>query len=270
MAKKKATKTAVAVREAPSTNLALPASWRETLAKAAKDTSASETPTSTSISFRSGVMQVGGVPVPDNTMECLVVETAYERALYEGKFDPKNIKSPICFALSLDGEDLAPHENSAHPQNETCKGCPMNEWDTAGEGRRGKACKELRRLAIIPADKIESKDDILGAEVAMAKVPITSVPNWAGYVNKVSAMYSVPYWAVFTEMSVQPHIKNQFEVSFDITDTIEDIPVLEALQTKRDLIAPFVLQPYSPSSEEDDKEEEKPAAPARRPKKRKF
>jgi len=238
-----------------STAVGLPAEWAEELAQAAKDVSAVETPSIANVSFRSGVLSIGGQPQPGNTLECIVVETAFERSLYDGPFDPNRIKNPICFALKEatkeDDAGMSPHENSLHPQNETCSGCPMNEWGSAGEGRRGKACKEVRRLALIPADKLENVDDIRSAELAMAKIPVTSVSNWSNYVHHVSAVHSVPYWAVVTKISVQPHIKNQFEVLFEVVDGVDDVEALTALKAKRQLTRPFVMAAYSRATDED-------------------
>lgn len=239
--------------------VALPAKWQEELAAAAKDESAKETPSITNISFRSGVLSFGGQPIPNNTMTAIVMQTAYERALYEGPFDPNKVKSPICFALSTDGEDMAPHDNSLHPQNETCIGCPMNEWGSAGEGRRGKACKETRRLALIPADKLESVNDIKTSELAMAKIPVTSVSNWSNYVHQVSAVHNVPFWAVVTRLTLRPHIKNQFEVFFDIAETVDDVEALEALKLKRGYVEPFVMAPYPVATEEEEAQPQKVA-----------
>lgn len=255
----------------PKTSVALPAEWATELAQAAKDESAKETPSIQNISFRSGVLSVGGQPIPGNTMTQIVVGTAYERSLYDGPFDPNKIKNPVCFALSIDGEEMAPHANSLHPQNETCKGCPMDDWGSAGEGRRGKACKEMRRLAVIPADKLESVDDIKNSELAMAKIPVTSVSNWSNYVHKVGAMLNVPFWAVITRMTVKPHIKNQFEVLFDLEDPVDDVDALTALKAKKAHVEPFVMAPYSMASEEaENVHPHTTQAPAKPAVKRKF
>jgi hypothetical protein len=263
---KAAPKTQVAVVKAAPLP-ALPDEWKKELAVAAKDASATETPSIQNLSFRSGVMSLVGTPVPGNELECIAIGTAFERCLYDGPFDPNKIKNPVCFALTFDGENGSPHENSLHPQHETCKGCPMDEWGSAGEGRRGKACKEMRRIAVIPADKVESADDILGAEMAMAKIPVTSVRNWSNYVHQISATQNRPYWSVTTKMKVSPHIKNQFEVTFDMGDTIDDGTALQALKQKRALVEPFVMAPYSMATEEP---EPPPKAPPKAITKKKF
>jgi hypothetical protein len=259
----------------PAQALALPEEWRKELAAAAKESSAVETPSVTNVSFKSGVLSIGGTPCPGNTTTAIIVGSAFERALYDGPFDANNPRNPICFALTPDGEDSAPHANSEHPQggkDGKCKGCPMDEWGSAGEGRRGKACKEIRRLALIPADKLESTEDILASELAMAKVPVTSVRNWSNYVHKVSAMLNVPFWAVVSRMSVKPHIKNQFEVLFDIEDPIEDVAALQAIKLKVTHVEPFVMAPYSSAGQAEGgaKAPAKPAGPPAPTPKRKF
>lgn len=265
MATKKAS-TAVAVAEPKKTAVALPASVLAELANEAKEASANETPSIGNLSFKSGILAYEGNPLPDNKLDCIVVGTAYERALYDGPYDPNKIKSPVCFAITADGEDGAPHANSLHPQHETCAGCPMNEWGSAGEGRRGKACKEIRRLALIPTDKLESPQDIMESELVMAKVPVTSVKNWSNYVHKVSAMFGMPYWAMVSNINLHPHIKNQFEVKFDAVEPIQEMEALEALKKKRGLVESFIMAPYSQAAEE----EEAPPPPPKASIKKKF
>lgn len=249
-----------------TTALALPAEWQKELADEAKDAAAAETPSITNVSFRAGLLTVGGNQMPDNTMTMIAIGTALERSLYDGPYDPNNVKSPVCFALSKittrdEVEPGVPHENSLYPQHPTCKGCPMDAWKSAGEGRKGKACKEYRRIALIPADKLESVDDILTSEMALAKIPVTSIGNWSNYVNRVAAIYKVPFWAVITRMTTRPHVKNQFEVLFDMADGIEDGDALGALKQKREVVESFVMAPYS-VAQEASPEDNAPATPA--------
>jgi len=241
-----------------STAVALPAEYMAQLAQDAKDTSAVETPSVSALSFKSGILAYQGQAVPVNAMQCVAVDTAFERCYYDGPYDPNKIKNPVCFVLSSDGEDEAPHGNSSAPQSTSCTGCPKNEWGSAGEGRRGKACKEIRRIALIPTDKLQSPDDILASEMVMAKIPVTSVSNWSNHVHKANALHSMPFWAVVTKLHLKPHIKNQFEVCFDVVGPISSIEALEAIKKKRLMAQSFLLAPYDGSAEE-----EKPAAPAK-------
>lgn len=59
-----------------------------------------------------------------------------------------------------------------------CKGCPMAAWGSAvgddGEARRGKACKEMRRIYLF------QKDAILPVKISL---PPTSVTIWDDYIS---------------------------------------------------------------------------------------
>lgn len=117
----------------------------------------------------------------------------------------KKIKRPICSSLdcktgkvSLDpvlfgiaksvfpdlrGYDFALLEKMDTKEVEkiltrNCKGCPMDGWGTAtgddGEGRKGKACKEMRRIYLF------QKDAILPVKISL---PPTSVNIWDDYIS---------------------------------------------------------------------------------------
>jgi len=108
-------------------------------------------------SIRAGVLSFGGMPIPGNQMGVVILDWIYENIYYEGEFDSENPSPPTCFAFGRDGTTMVPHENvveAGQAQHETCKGCPHDEWGSAERGR-GKACRNLRRLAIIPGGTID-------------------------------------------------------------------------------------------------------------------
>lgn len=257
--------TAVAVKE--QTNVALPPEWETQLAESAKDEAAVEQPAVQAFSLRAGVLSYNNQPMPDNKMRVIVAASAFENALFINKFDPNNIISPLCFALSENGEEMAPHDQSYKKQNDACLGCVNAEWgsDPNSPSGRGKACKETRRLALIPEDALA---DVGKAQVAMLRVPVTSVANWAQYVHMLAASAKRPAWSVITEIQVVPDAKKQFQVKFTPVDAINDPKVLTELQETRKRAQQAVMTPYAMMTEEQFKEcteeKEKPA------KKRKF
>jgi hypothetical protein len=266
---KKEAKTEVV--PAGQTNLpALPAEWETALAASAKDDTAKEVPAVQAFSLRAGVLSYNGQPMPENKMNVIIMAASFENALFISKFDPSNIISPLCFALSESGDDMAPHENSYKPQGgeeHVCLGCEFGEWgsDKNSPSGRGKACKEVRRLALIPADALT--DDISKAQVAMLRVPVTSVANWAQYVHMLAATAKRPTWSVVTEIKVIPDPKKQFQVLFNPVDAINDGAMLEALQARRAGAMQAVLNPYGMMTEEQYKVATEPPP---EPKKRKF
>lgn len=258
--------TAVAKRG--STAVALPAEWQNELAKDAKDASALEQPEIQSFSTKGGILSYNNVPMPDNKMEVIILSAAFVNALFINKFDPNKIVSPLCFAMNDTGEEMAPHENSFKPQNEECLGCEHAEWgsDENSPSGRGKACKETRRLAVIPANAMEEGLD--KASIAILSVPVTSTAAWGNYVHTLAATAKRPPWSVITEIAIKPDPKKQFVVQFSAVGAINDSDVLEQLKGLREKAKKAALTPFGMMTEEQFKEiteeKEKPQ------KKRKF
>jgi hypothetical protein len=196
------------------------------LAGMAQDAATMERPSGSTIGTRSGVLSYNGSPVPGNTLNVIVIASVFSNTLYEGKFDPNNLSSPVCFAYSENGENMAPHPASSKPQNTDCDTCPNNKWGSDPDGGRGKACKNGRSLAVIPADT--SVEAIPTAEIAILRPPVTSIKNWQMYVQKVSSLYNRPPLAMITEVSTQPDVKTQFKVCFNDVKPV-DISMIPGL-----------------------------------------
>ena len=235
-AKKVATKTAVV-------------EWDKALAERAVRSKKTEEAVSVGsfISFKGGVLAYAGNPVAGNKLAVVVLDAILENKFYTGKYDPNNKQPPACYAFGRDEDDMAPHEKASDPQSETCATCPHNEWDS-GEGGRGKACKNVRRLAIIPADALKNGEDgVADAEVAYAELSVTSVKGWAGYVNQLAATNRPPL-AYVTEIMVTPDAKTQFKINFK---ALEPVPneLLGAVLDKADKVEAMIEFPYQAASE---------------------
>lgn len=221
--------------------------WDDELMKEAQEASAKEKAPGSFISFKAGQISLGGAAVPGNKVEVIVVDNIFENVYYAGKYDPDEPKPPTCYAFGRDEEELSPHDKSHEKQHDQCKGCPLNEYGSADQGK-GKACKNTRRLAIISTNGLDAAA-IADAEVYYAKLPVTSTKNWAFYVKGVAANYNRPPWAMKTEMSTQPDPKSQFKVVFRPTDPVDN-KVLGALKTKREEVMQAIEFPYGDMPEE--------------------
>jgi hypothetical protein len=147
---------------------------------------------------------------------------------------------------------MVPHENVLNPINKTCKGCKYNDWGSDPRpGSRGKACKEIRRLALIPYQEGLTEEDITNAEVALAKIPVTSVKHWANFVNLVGAKHNRPPWAVAAKISVKPHAKTQIEVGFELLGLMPT-ELLSVLNAKREATVPVMMVPYDSKAESEE------------------
>lgn len=228
----------------------------QALAIAADEETKHERPGVGSISLRSGVMQYMGEVVKGNEIDVVVVGHSVERALYTEAFDSDNITPPDCYALSETGVDMTPADNVQSPQHSSCDGCPNDEW---GSGRgKGKACGERRRLLVAPASILET--GLEGAELAILKVPVTSIKNWAAYVTKLKSSLSRPAWSVVTKVSVVPDPKTQFKVNFDLVEPINNVELINNLRTANGEAGIYTMQGYDmtpPESSEESEEEVK-------------
>lgn len=244
--------------------LALPTDVLAALAAEAKAAAAKERPALGRIGLKSGVMTYAGQPVAGNKMEAIVLCASFRNVWYAGRYDPNNIVNPNCFALSMSDEGMAPHANVSKPANGTCAGCPHDEWGSDPNGGRGKACKQTRRLVLLPGHAMEQGPDALRtAEMAVLDLPVTSVKNYSSYVNTLTASTQMPTYAAVAEISVVPDAKTQFKVNFRPMRVVPSMEHLQAIKSRIDGAQLVALEPYAETADEDDEPPAKAAAPAK-------
>lgn len=224
--------------------------WKEQMKQKAVAIAKLERPQIGGVSLRGGQITVNGNQVPGNKLNCIIISSAHERVYYSGAYDPDNQVSPDCFALSLTGEDMAPHEAAQDKQNHDCATCPKNKWGSAmrnGRPSKGKACGEKRRLLIMPIP--EDAEAAKKAEVALVRIPVTSVNNWRNYANTVATLYEMPPMGVITELSTKPDVKTQFQVLFDAKGLLAD-EIAAVIFEREPKLEDILMQPYEPNQEE--------------------
>ncbi|TXH54326.1 MAG: hypothetical protein E6Q97_11250 [Desulfurellales bacterium] len=222
-------------------------------------------------STAAGVLSWDGTPMPGNRMVVVVLADIIENSYYDGPYDPSTPTSPVCFAFAKNEGDLEPHtavDNDPYftRQNDVCNGCPQNEWGSAATGK-GKACKNVMRLGIIPAGTfsekgsgrnkavefdglIDDEDHYATAEEAFLKLPVMSVKNYANFVKQVAADLKRPPHGVFTEIWIEPDPKSQYKVMFEPVDKIPN-ELLKVVMDRHNKLQPAMNFPYSPPSKED-------------------
>ena len=101
-------------------------------------------------------------------LDVVIVDFVSRNEFYEGAFDKDNMSSPACFAIGNIPAKLIPSANSPQAQCEDCASCPMNAFGSAG---KGKACKNMRLLAVMPPDADED------TPLWLMKVSPTALPR---------------------------------------------------------------------------------------------
>ena len=217
------------------TELAKLEEMKRQLAEMAKRDASAEAATASSpfISLRNGIMTFNGQQLANNEIDCVILAAPIERQYYSGRFDPDNPRPPVCFALSRDPRDMVPSPASEDQQHQTCKGCPMDEWGSSEVSTKGKACKETRRLILLPVDAIESADSVKTSDIACLRPPVTSVKAFSTYTQTVAAAHSTPLFGVVTKIKVVPDAKTQFKLSFRAVNPV-NLEVMTALMERAD------------------------------------
>ena len=201
----------------------LPINWQDKMAKEAKTISRAFRPSTAQISTKSGFMSYMGQAIPGNKLEAIILGVTFENNYFEGKFDPNNPRNPSCFAFGkADDEgrqpEMIPHQDVLAPFAAICSACPYSQWrsDTESVSGKGKRCKELYKVGLIPKGQSENSD-----EMAVLRVPGTSRKNLEVYIQTLAAQ-GRSLWSVVTEVSTHPHMKNQFEIKFRLVELLPD------------------------------------------------
>lgn len=199
----------------------LPVNWEAEMAKEASAVAKAFRPSVGQISTKSGILSYMDQPLPGNKLNCIVLAAIFENNYFEGKYDPKNPRNPVCYAfgkVSGDGEPpfMAPPEYVVDPQRKAadCAVCPWSKWasDPESPSGKGKRCKEIYKLALVPAATADT--DVSKTEIAILRVPVTSRKNFELYVNEAASVFRRPTWGMVTQISLAPHMRNQFEMKF--------------------------------------------------------
>jgi hypothetical protein len=242
----------------PSKTTAL-TKWDEELAKQAQVAAGMEESTATGrfFSTKGGILSWNDAAIPNNQMAVVIVDFILENVFYEGKFDANQPQGPTCFAFARNDKDLKPHQivvDSKTAQCDTCKDCRLNEWGTSDVGR-GKACRNTRRLALIPAGNLDANgrytpfddpsDALDTASLGFLKLPVTSVKGFAAFVKQIAGALKRPPHGVVAKVKVIPDVKSQFKVTFEPVQTIPN-EWMTAIMKRHDEAVASIDFPYTP------------------------
>jgi hypothetical protein len=244
-------------KKEPGTNIIR---WADQLAAEAAVASKMEAATSSSayFSLKSGVLSLGGNPIPGNSMIVIIADYIMENVYYAEGYDPDNLTPPECFAFGKDDE-MKPHdvvfENGTNPHDK-CIGCPKNEWGSAERGA-GKACSNKRRLALLPAGTIENgkikpftkASQLEESALGLLKLPVMSVKGFSSYVKQVAVALKRPPHGLITKVSLVPDAKSQFRVMFEAVSEVPD-ELMGVVMLRREEASAALNVPYSMEQEE--------------------
>lgn len=214
MAKAQTKTTALVPRK--TTSVSDPSDWRAIAERSAKRAVAQAVNTSENRWIKTSGGRFTYRDLVLNDIECIILDKVVEHAYYDTEFDPDNPTNPACFALSFDPEDMVPNEKSTSKQADACVGCPQFEWGSAEKGR-GKACKEIRRVAILAMPDTVTPESIAEAEIAFVKIPVMSVKGVDQFFAHIAGQGASP-WMYKSRLKIVPDPKSQYRVIAELAD----------------------------------------------------
>ena len=234
-------------------------------------------------SVRGGILTFGGAKMPNNQVAVVIADAIMENIYYAGDFDPDEPAPPACYAFGRDEKDMAPHKLVVEAGTGQCAACgiagtegccPMNEWASAEKGR-GKACRNTRRLVLLPAGNLDERghhtlpdnpeEFLSAAGFGFLRLPVTSVKAYANFVKQVAGALHLPPHGIYTRVSVVPDASVQFKVVFEPLGQVSE-DLLPVVMQRHNEAKSIIETPYPPAVEGEPKKttRAKPAARATR------
>ncbi len=245
-------------------NKNLPVKWDEEMARQAKVAADMENSVATGqfFSTQSGILQWNGMPMPNNMMAVIILDSILENVYYSGNYDPENPQGPTCFAFGREDAAMSPHKvvvENGTAQCDVCKNCRWNEWGSADRGK-GKACKNVRRLALISAGNLDGQgtgkliqpfgeEELETGQIGFLKLSVTSVKGYAAYVKQLAGALKRPPYGVYTLVRVVPDPKSQFKTQFTPLGLIPS-ELLPIVMKRHEEAVAGIDFPYLPADDE--------------------
>jgi len=237
--------------------------WEQELAEQAAAAAAQEASTGGGqfFSLRGGQLTFNGAQLPDNQMVVLVLDWLLVNALYGERFDPDAPQVPKCYAFGRDEKTLAPHPQATELQCATCAACPHNQFGSLvvdGQQRRGKSCRNTRRLGLVPGGMLEpgtgrftpyvTSDEVIQGPLAYLTIPPTSVSAFGNYVKQLAGALGRPPRGVYTKIEVVPDRKTQIKVNFTALGPVP-ASIWEAIKTRAKEVEAVIAFPFQSGSD---------------------
>lgn len=202
-------------------------------------------------------------------------ESDTQRRFYNTKFDSSSDKftAPNCFS-----DDMTyPAADASDKQCSTCAGCHWANRGTDLNGRESAACKEYKRIVVMPVNEDEDGETIFMEKdgkpvVAILDVPLTSLRDLAKY-NSDLEKKDIPTNAVVTQLGFERGVEYPKLTFTAVAYADADLcDVVESMASDPDVVetcepaAPFKgeVEAYVPSDAEEEEIEEKPAPKKKR------
>lgn len=197
------------------------------------------------LSFKGATITFQKQPIGQK-LAIVALHPQFERAYYMGAYDPDNPRAPECYSF----DDIKPHEKSEDPQSPACANCKWNEFKTAENGK-GKACKEVMRLALLAHrdDPVKYDTD----PIAIARLSTMNAKALKPQIDGLYDRFGHPANAKL-ELTIKGHPLWQYELGLNYVGD-NDPAAMEHIVQRLDAAEQLLIEPYQKN--------ETPTAPPR-------
>ncbi len=161
-----------------------------------------------------------GRPLPEAPVQhvdvvVVAAASAISKKWYAGGYTDGVSQAPDCFSIN----GVSPDAASRDKQNEFCATCPQNIWGSATteRGRKAKACRDGRRIALVPIDDVPNVD--YGGAMLL-DIPPTSLASLEMYVRTLERLQADASQVV-TRIGFNPDVTHQ-ELTFETVGWVDD------------------------------------------------
>jgi hypothetical protein len=135
---------------------------------------------------------------PMGSIEAVILKANpnLSKTWYENGWDESSSNPPDC--ASANG--VVPDQGVPKKQSPVCATCPRNQWGTAANGGKGKACGDHRRLAVVPAADIQN--EAFGGPMLL-RCPAASLQDLASFDAKYKQA-GYPYFSMVVKIAFDP------------------------------------------------------------------
>lgn len=154
------------------------------------------------ISVKGKMFTLPGQKPQPGPLRCIILDYIWALAHYPGAYNQNKPQDPNCFAVGREKPEsgkLTPHETSPEKQGVNCKTCPKNQWKSDPKGGNGRACKNQRRLLIVP----------VGADANTQPYTIYVSPKglkgFDAYLTELNSVYNLDPIQVVTDIDFDPN-----------------------------------------------------------------
>lgn len=137
---------------------------------------------------------------PSNSIEVVIVAASdYKSKKFYAQYNEGESKRPDCSSIN----GLTPQRDVPFKQADNCLICPKNQPGSKVDENgvaRGRACRDLKRLAIVPLPDLENE---LWGGPMLLPVPPASLNDYAMFIRQLQSQ-GYPYCAVGVKISFDP------------------------------------------------------------------